>query len=148
MSIPGKTHLIIEFVQGAALLLTLGWLTNINVRVWRGDTWLGQVAAGSAFGHLGVNGMSAPIKMSSGVIFDAQSVLISMADLFGRVLVGGVAALIAEGVETDAQRYFLARHARHARHVCRSYQGYLFSRVLPPVEFEPHLTLAPTPLTS
>jgi EAL domain-containing protein (putative c-di-GMP-specific phosphodiesterase class I) len=33
--------------------------------------------------------------------------------------------VIAEGVETEAQRYFLEMHG------CHAYQGYLFSRPLP-----------------
>lgn len=39
-------------------------------------------------------------------------------------------SVIAEGVETEAQREFLARHQ------CYVYQGYLFSRPLPLAEFE------------
>ena len=42
--------------------------------------------------------------------------------------------VIAEGVETEAQRDFLARHG------CHAYQGYLFSRPLPIEEFEQFLT--------
>ena len=38
--------------------------------------------------------------------------------------------VIAEGVESEAQRDFLARHG------CLAYQGYLFSRPLPLPEFE------------
>jgi EAL domain-containing protein (putative c-di-GMP-specific phosphodiesterase class I) len=38
--------------------------------------------------------------------------------------------VIAEGVETEGQRDFLARHG------CHAYQGYLFSRPLPVMEFE------------
>lgn len=44
--------------------------------------------------------------------------------------------VIAEGVETGAQREFLARHG------CHAYQGYLFSRPLPLQEFEALLTRA------
>jgi EAL domain-containing protein (putative c-di-GMP-specific phosphodiesterase class I) len=39
-------------------------------------------------------------------------------------------AVIAEGVEIEAQRDFLARHG------CHAYQGYLFGRPLPLEEFE------------
>jgi len=39
-------------------------------------------------------------------------------------------AVIAEGVETEAQREFLARHG------CHAYQGYLFSQALPKLEFD------------
>ena len=39
-------------------------------------------------------------------------------------------AVMAEGVETEAQRDFLARHG------CESYQGYLFCKALPINELE------------
>jgi diguanylate cyclase (GGDEF)-like protein/PAS domain S-box-containing protein len=39
-------------------------------------------------------------------------------------------AVIAEGVETEAQRDFLARHH------CDAYQGYLYSRPLPALQFD------------
>ncbi len=38
--------------------------------------------------------------------------------------------VIAEGVETEAQRAFLAFHG------CHNYQGYLFGKAMPVVEFE------------
>ena len=41
--------------------------------------------------------------------------------------------VIAEGVETERQREFLAAHG------CHEYQGYLFSRPLPLLEFEAYL---------
>jgi EAL domain-containing protein (putative c-di-GMP-specific phosphodiesterase class I) len=42
-------------------------------------------------------------------------------------------SVIAEGVETEAHRDFLARNG------CHAYQGYLFSRPLPLAEFEQYL---------
>ncbi|MDD5250637.1 MAG: EAL domain-containing protein [Rhodocyclaceae bacterium] len=42
--------------------------------------------------------------------------------------------LVAEGVETEAQRAFLERHG------CRAFQGYLFGRPVPGQEFEQLLT--------
>lgn len=44
-------------------------------------------------------------------------------------------AVIAEGVETEAQREFLAQHG------CPAYQGYLYSRPLPLREFEAFVKL-------
>jgi diguanylate cyclase (GGDEF)-like protein/PAS domain S-box-containing protein len=47
--------------------------------------------------------------------------------------------VIAEGVETEAQRYFLEMHG------CHAYQGYLFSRPLPVEELTVFLLAAPSP---
>jgi EAL domain-containing protein (putative c-di-GMP-specific phosphodiesterase class I) len=46
-------------------------------------------------------------------------------------------AVIAEGVETEAQRDFLASNG------CLNYQGYFFSRPLPLAEFEAFLDRSP-----
>lgn len=45
--------------------------------------------------------------------------------------------VIAEGVETEAQRDFLQHHG------CQTYQGYLFSRPLPVMQLEAYVKLAP-----
>ncbi|WP_342620473.1 EAL domain-containing protein [Rhodoferax sp. GW822-FHT02A01] len=50
-------------------------------------------------------------------------------------------AVIAEGVEHEAQREYLARHG------CNAYQGYLFGRPMPDTEFE-HMVLVDNAVTS
>ena len=89
--------MFIELVEGAALLLALCWLLSVNSRAWRGNDVAGRVAAGVLFGGICVVGMMTPIELTPGVIFDARSVVLSMAGLFGGALVGGVAAVIAAG---------------------------------------------------
>ena len=55
--------------------------------------------------------------------------VISLADSLGLTV-------IAEGVELEAQRAFLADHG------CHAYQGYLFSKPMPLVDFETYAALA------
>jgi EAL domain-containing protein (putative c-di-GMP-specific phosphodiesterase class I) len=50
--------------------------------------------------------------------------------------------IIAEGVETEAQRHFLLERG------CRAMQGYYFCRPLPPDEFEARLRTSPKPGSS
>jgi EAL domain-containing protein (putative c-di-GMP-specific phosphodiesterase class I) len=47
--------------------------------------------------------------------------------------------VVAEGVETEEQRQFLARQG------CHSYQGYLFCRPLPIAELEQFMDRLPAP---
>ena len=58
--------------------------------------------------------------------FEIARTIVALADAMGL-------AVIAEGVETEAQRDFLHQHG------CRSYQGYLFGRPMPADAFAQHV---------
>ena len=87
--------MFIELAKGVALLLALCFLHGFNIRVWRQHPWVGQVFSGLIFGGICVVGMLTPVVLMPGVIFDARSVVLSMAGLFGGPLVAGIAALMA-----------------------------------------------------
>ncbi len=87
--------MFIELVKGVALLLALCFLHGFNIRVWRQHPWVGQVFSGLIFGGICLVGMLTPVVLMPGVIFDARSVVLSMAGLFGGPLVAGIAALMA-----------------------------------------------------
>ncbi|PTT38418.1 GGDEF domain-containing protein [Acidovorax sp. HMWF018] len=87
--------MFIELVKGVALLLALCFLHGFNIRFWRQHPWVGQVFSGLIFGGICVVGMLTPVVLMPGVIFDARSVVLSMAGLFGGPLVAGIAALMA-----------------------------------------------------
>ncbi|AOG21957.1 EAL domain-containing protein [Acidovorax sp. RAC01] len=87
--------MFIALVKAAALLLALCYLYGFNLRFWRGRPLAGQIASGVLFGGICVIGMLTPIELLPGVIFDARSVVLSMAGLFGGPLIAGVAAAMA-----------------------------------------------------
>jgi PAS domain S-box-containing protein len=87
--------LTLELIKGAALLLSLSLLQSFNARWLRDHPRSSQIVAGGIFGGITVVGMLLPLQFGSGVIFDARSVIISMAALFGGPMTGGLAAVIA-----------------------------------------------------
>jgi diguanylate cyclase (GGDEF)-like protein/PAS domain S-box-containing protein len=86
--------MILKFIESAALLIALCWLHALNMRYIQRHL-LRQLVAGGLFGATCVIGMLAPLTLSEGLIFDARSVVLSMAGLFGGPLVGAIAGLIA-----------------------------------------------------
>jgi PAS domain S-box-containing protein len=87
--------MFIELVKGVALLLALCFLHGFNIRLWRQHPRTGQVFSGILFGTICVVGMLIPVVLMPGVIFDARSVVLSMAGLFGGPLVACIAAAMA-----------------------------------------------------
>jgi diguanylate cyclase (GGDEF)-like protein/PAS domain S-box-containing protein len=84
----------LKFIESAALLIALCWLHALNMRHVQRPL-LRQLVAGGLFGAICVVGMLAPFTLSEGLIFDARSVVLSMAGLFGGPLVAGIAGLMA-----------------------------------------------------
>lgn len=89
--------MLLEFTKGVALLLSLCMLQGFNVRLCQDQKRLQQVIAGLLFGGICVVGMMTPVQLEPGVIFDARSVILSMAGLFGGALVATIAGIIAGG---------------------------------------------------
>lgn len=90
--------MLLDLIKGVALLLALCLLYGILLRGKL--TWLGpaghRLLTGLLFGSLCLVGMSTPIILDdSGVLFDARSVILSMAGLFGGPLVAAVASVMA-----------------------------------------------------
>ncbi len=89
--------MILHLVENAALLLLLCWLQALNARLWGRNGGAEQLTSGLLFGFTCVIGIMIAIEPESGWLFDARSVVLSMAALFGGPLVAGVAGLIAGG---------------------------------------------------
>ncbi len=87
--------MLLEFIKNVALLLSLCLLQGFILRLVRNDKHLQQLLAGCLFGCICVVGMMTPVQLEPGVIFDARSAILSMAGLFGGVLVATIAGVIA-----------------------------------------------------
>jgi len=87
--------MFLELVRGVALLLALSMLQSFVVRHWRRGETLGKVISGVLFGGICVLGMAMPLQLSTGLIFDARSVFLAMAALFGGPVVGIISGMIA-----------------------------------------------------
>jgi len=87
--------MFLELLQGVALLLALCFLHSIRIRSWQNRPLLGQVVSGLLFGGMCVVGMLKPLVLAPGVIFDARSVVLAMAGLFGGPVAASVAAAMA-----------------------------------------------------
>jgi diguanylate cyclase (GGDEF)-like protein/PAS domain S-box-containing protein len=87
--------MIIELIQGSALLLALCWLHTVNSRLWANHRRLREVLAGVLFGGTCIVGMLTPITLEPGLIFDGRTAVLSMAGLFGGPLVAVLAGMLA-----------------------------------------------------
>ena len=90
---PGAMFL--ELIKGAALLLALCFLHNAVISMWRRSSLIGQILSGVLFGGVCVVGMLSPLVLMPGVIFDARSVVLGMAGLFGGPVVAAISAAMA-----------------------------------------------------
>ena len=85
----------LDLAKATALILALGLLQDLNARLWSQRPLLTQLSSGVIFGAMCVIGMMMPIHFEGGIIFDARSVVLSMAGLFGGAWVGLVAGMVA-----------------------------------------------------
>ena len=89
--------MFLELLKGVALLLALCFLHGVNIRVWRQKPLIGQIVSGALFGGICVVGMLLPVVLMPGVIFDARSVVLCMAGLFGGPVVAIIAGTLTMG---------------------------------------------------
>ncbi|MEX6504043.1 EAL domain-containing protein [Pseudomonas zhanjiangensis] len=87
--------MLLNLVQGAALLLSLCWLQAVNAHLWGKRRLTTQLVSGLLFGGTCVIGMLTAITVQPGIIYDARTVVLSMAGLFGGPLVGAIAVVLA-----------------------------------------------------
>ncbi|MCP4578761.1 MAG: PAS domain S-box protein [Deltaproteobacteria bacterium] len=84
-----------DLISNVALLLALSILYSFLTRIWKHGEIPGRVLGGFLFGLVAVAGMINPFNYEPGVIFDARSMVVSMAGLFGGPLTAAISTLIA-----------------------------------------------------
>ncbi len=87
--------LIIELIFNLSLLVALSLTYTFLIR-WRDETTTdGKIMVGLLFGVVSVVGMLNPFELAPGVIFDARSVILPMAGVFGGIVSASVSVAIA-----------------------------------------------------
>jgi diguanylate cyclase (GGDEF)-like protein/PAS domain S-box-containing protein len=89
--------MFLELINGVALLLALCLLQAFNLRLLQGNKIAEPIVSGFLFGGICIIGMMVPITVAPGAIFDARSVVLAMAGLFGGPWAAIIAASIAGG---------------------------------------------------
>ena len=87
--------MIIDLLYSVTLLLSLSLVYGFIIHSHHADNLTKKLLSGLLFGGICVVGMILPIEVSSGVIFDPRTVVLSIAGLFGGSIVAIVATLIA-----------------------------------------------------
>jgi PAS domain S-box-containing protein len=77
-------------ITNAALLITLSAMYGLLDLLRKQPRWR-AVLTGVLFGGIAVAGMTAPVRLPNGIIYDGRSIVLTLTGLFG----GGVAVLIA-----------------------------------------------------
>ena len=95
-----ETLPIVGLINNIALLVALGVLYETISQNWRLDTLRVRALTGLVLGSIGVAVMMNPWRFSSGIIFDARSILLSVGGLF----FGWLPAVIAL-IMTSAYRF-------------------------------------------
>jgi diguanylate cyclase (GGDEF)-like protein/PAS domain S-box-containing protein len=85
----------LDLIYSTALLLALSALYEFNTRIWGDRLSAARVSAGVIFGAICILGMLHPANLAPGVIFDARSVILGVAGIFGGPLVAVIAGLMA-----------------------------------------------------
>ena len=87
--------MILELIHNVALLVALAVGLQMLARRMVRRPLLYRLAAGVLFGAVCMAGMMTPMQFAPGVIYDARSVILSLAGLFGGPVVVAIAAVLA-----------------------------------------------------
>ena len=85
----------IELIEKVSLLVSMVFLVDLVSHRWNKSSKIYKILMGTIFGGVCIIGMEMPLVFSSGVIFDARSVILSLSGAFGGWLVALIAVVFA-----------------------------------------------------
>lgn len=87
--------MLISIIEQGLLILASGWLLTMNMRKMQAYPRLLPITTGIIFGVITIACMSMPFSIGPGVLLDVSDSIIFVAGLFGGLLSGGLALLLA-----------------------------------------------------
>ncbi|ART83510.1 GGDEF domain-containing protein [Oceanisphaera profunda] len=87
--------MLISIIEQAMLILASGWLLTMNMRKMQAHPRLLTLTTGVWFGIITIACMSMPFSIGPGVLLDVGDAVIFVAGLFGGLLSGGLALVLA-----------------------------------------------------
>ena len=87
--------MLISIIEQAVLILASGWLLTMNMLRMQAYPRLLPITSGIWFGVITIACMSLPFSIGPGVLLDVGDAIIFVAGLFGGLLTGGLALLLA-----------------------------------------------------
>ncbi len=84
-----------DLILKLSLLVTLAVFSGFLEKVWNRTTVAGKIAQGLLFGLTAIIGMKFPFELTTGLIFDGRTIVISLVTLFFGPISGGIASLLA-----------------------------------------------------
>ena len=87
--------MFLDLIHSAALLLAFCWLQSFILHRLNLNERINQIVSGILFGGICIVGMMMPITLSSGIIIDPRTVILSLSGVFFGPFVAAIAASIA-----------------------------------------------------
>ncbi len=87
--------IIIELIYNLSILISFSIISGFIDKRWERQTITGKILQGFLFGITSIIGMMNPFILTSGIIFDGRSIVISLCALFFGPLSGGIASVMA-----------------------------------------------------
>ncbi len=86
--------MVFQLIHNVSLLVTLAVARQIIERRLSGQKTVARLLKGVFFGAVGILGMMTPVKFAPGVIYDARSIILTVAGLFDGPLPTSIAAVM------------------------------------------------------